>query len=572
MKRSRLLSLLLSALLLTAVFIPAGGVAQAAGGEIAVYVDGEKLTFDQPPIAQNGRVLVPFRAIFEKLGATVEWVPEYQGVAAQRGDTLIAMQLGKNVLAKQIGDGEAQYFELDVAPIALNGRTLVPVRAVSESLDCNVQWDGANNRVVITSGGQTAADENATDENRVYSDTSYKEVPCRAVFDGDIVYFSFGWRQMLYRYDGVSVTSYDSEVYPSEIIPYNGKVYYYGNHSNQTIFCIDPSTGSRTMVFNQNGELEIEEMMIYRDYLLVRVADHYTDPSGKYSSILAASVYVVDLNTGSSKLLYQNDDFSSYITMTAANGKIYLNDYFDSDSGWSHSIIEADPATSASRTLYKYDDVGREIFCAADGSGIYFYVKDGDVKTYYFHNASTGARQTVSESSYNAAKNNYLDANDYTWTADWRYTHSQTKVVRVNRSTDLQEVLYQGHYQCRRLANNDSKVVFVENENGFNYGSNNWGATSIYIMDSNGNNVKEIWNNGTSASGGSSTGSGGSTAGSEPCAVCNGDGMVTCPYCRGTGQGQSISIMGMETPQSCTYCGGTGRRLCIGCGGSGVKN
>ena len=58
----------------------------------------------------------------------------------------------------------------------------------------------------------------------------------------------------------------------------------------------------------------------------------------------------------------------------------------------------------------------------------------------------------------------------------------------------------------------------------------------------------------------------------ESCAVCGGSGMVTCPYCRGTGQGQSISIMGMDTPQGCTYCGSTGRRLCSGCGGSGVKN
>lgn len=549
MKRRRILSWLLSVLMLAAIFVPAGSIAQAAGSEISVYVDGEKLTFDQPPIAQNGRVLVPFRAIFEKLGATVEWVPEYQGVAAQRGDTLIAMQLGKNVLAKQVGDGQAQYFELDVAPIALNGRTLVPVRAVSESLDCNVQWDGANNRVVITSGGQSAA----ADQNRVYKDITYKEVRSRAVFDGDILYFSFGGQTTLYRYDGVSVTSFNAAVYPAEIIPYDGKVYYHGSGSNQAVYRIDPATGARSIIFNQDGKLEIAQMMIYRDYLVV---------TGENEN----SVYAVDLNTGSSRQLYHNDGLSNYINMTAAGGKIYLSDYFYSNAAWSHSIIEADPATGASRTLY--DHVGSDLFCAADGSGIYF----DDGGAYYFHNASTGVRQSVSESSYNAAQNGFRQANVYTWTADWQYGHSQTKVVRVNRSTDLQEVLYQGSYQCRCLANNDSKVVFLESQSGFTAGSSSWGATSIYIMDSNGSNVKEIFNNGTSTSGGSSSGSGGSTVGSEPCAVCGGDGMVTCPYCRGTGQGQSISVMGIETPQKCTYCGGTGQRLCSGCGGSGVKN
>ena len=103
MKRRRFLSLMISVLLLTAAFMPAGGVAQAAGSEISVYVDGEKLTFDQPPIAQNGRVLVPLRAIFGALGAEGEWLPEDQAVAAQKGDTLVVMQLGNNRFAKSVG-------------------------------------------------------------------------------------------------------------------------------------------------------------------------------------------------------------------------------------------------------------------------------------------------------------------------------------------------------------------------------------------------------------------------------------------------------------------------------------
>ena len=79
------LSLLLSLSLSLSLFsLPA---AAASSGEISVYLDGQRLTFDQPPVSMNGRVLVPVRAIFEALGAQVEWYQDTQTVAAQKGDT-----------------------------------------------------------------------------------------------------------------------------------------------------------------------------------------------------------------------------------------------------------------------------------------------------------------------------------------------------------------------------------------------------------------------------------------------------------------------------------------------------
>ena len=46
---------------------------------------------------------MPLRAIFGALGAEVEWLPEDQAVAAQKGDTLVVMQLGNNRFAKSVG-------------------------------------------------------------------------------------------------------------------------------------------------------------------------------------------------------------------------------------------------------------------------------------------------------------------------------------------------------------------------------------------------------------------------------------------------------------------------------------
>ena len=118
---------------------------------ITVMVNGEPLTFDQSPIMQNNRVLVPMRLIFETLGAAVEWDESTQSVKATNGNTIITMQIGNNTLVKN-----GENIVLDTAPILLNSRTLVPVRAVAEALDASVDWDGNTSTVIITTSNTTS--------------------------------------------------------------------------------------------------------------------------------------------------------------------------------------------------------------------------------------------------------------------------------------------------------------------------------------------------------------------------------------------------------------------------------
>ena len=55
-----------------------------------MFIDGKNLTFDVPPMIENGRTLVPTRAIFESLGAEVYWDGPTQTVSAFKGETGIA--------------------------------------------------------------------------------------------------------------------------------------------------------------------------------------------------------------------------------------------------------------------------------------------------------------------------------------------------------------------------------------------------------------------------------------------------------------------------------------------------
>lgn len=104
-------------------------------GAVDLYVDTALINTDVPPQVVDGRTLVPVRAIFEALDATVEWDGETQTVTGQRGDTTVIMKLGSTTAYV---NGEERI--LDVPAQAVDGRTLVPARFISEALGCDVTW------------------------------------------------------------------------------------------------------------------------------------------------------------------------------------------------------------------------------------------------------------------------------------------------------------------------------------------------------------------------------------------------------------------------------------------------
>jgi len=117
-----------------------------------VMINGQPMTFSaQPPIEQNGRVLVPMRDIFEKLGAYVEYDGANQTVNALQGGTRISLPIGGRTA--RVGDRNVS---LDVPAQVVNGTTLVPLRFVAESLGARVDFDSANDTVAIFTDGATA--------------------------------------------------------------------------------------------------------------------------------------------------------------------------------------------------------------------------------------------------------------------------------------------------------------------------------------------------------------------------------------------------------------------------------
>lgn len=128
-------------LVFSMLLVPSGTV-QAAPN---VVLNGTHLIFDTPPVIDNGRVLIPLRAIFEPLGAAVNWDSTSQTVTAVKGYQTIQLKIGARTASNN-----GKSIDLDVSAKIVNGRTLVPVRFVSEALGCNVEWAAETQTVIIT--------------------------------------------------------------------------------------------------------------------------------------------------------------------------------------------------------------------------------------------------------------------------------------------------------------------------------------------------------------------------------------------------------------------------------------
>lgn len=145
--RKKLVTVVLMAVLSLNFIVPASAAAPAASNNrasngIAIMFNDQQLDCDQPPVIINGRTLVPLRVIFEALGANVSW--ENGVIVSSKGNDTIVMTIGSKQVYKN-GD----IYESEVAPQIINSRTMVPVRIVAESFNCQVEWYGDADVVYI---------------------------------------------------------------------------------------------------------------------------------------------------------------------------------------------------------------------------------------------------------------------------------------------------------------------------------------------------------------------------------------------------------------------------------------
>jgi hypothetical protein len=144
----RFLALTTAALLTVSALSTTALAANSSTTGVKLVVNGEAVDFtgDQEPVIKDGRTLVPFRAAFEKMGAKVNWFEDTRYCEASYGDFNVGIAIGSN----EVNLGDGQDIESDVPAQIINGRTMVPLRVLSESIGATVDWDNATRTVTVS--------------------------------------------------------------------------------------------------------------------------------------------------------------------------------------------------------------------------------------------------------------------------------------------------------------------------------------------------------------------------------------------------------------------------------------
>jgi len=122
-------------------------------GDPNFSVNGVSNTLDSPPIIKNGRTLLPIRPVVEALGGTVGWDGTEKKVTVTLGSTTIELWISKNTARVNGTNTPIDSTNPKVVPEIINGRTMLPLRFVTENLGCQLQWDPNTKTITITYQG-----------------------------------------------------------------------------------------------------------------------------------------------------------------------------------------------------------------------------------------------------------------------------------------------------------------------------------------------------------------------------------------------------------------------------------
>ena len=119
-------------------------------GKAMFTVNGASKTLDSPPVIKNGRTLVPIRAIIEALVGTVAWDATTKKATVTLGKKTIALWIGKSVATVNGVSTPIDSTDAKVVPEIINGRTMLPLRFVTENLGATVAWEQSTQTITIT--------------------------------------------------------------------------------------------------------------------------------------------------------------------------------------------------------------------------------------------------------------------------------------------------------------------------------------------------------------------------------------------------------------------------------------
>lgn len=125
--------------------LPAGSASMIIGSK-GMTVNGTKKSIDVAPIVKDNTTYVPIKYVLDAFGGSAAWDQSTKKIMVLRGAKVLDLTVNKK---EYVLNGKRQSAE--VAPLILDGRTLVPLRLVSEQLGLTVKWEQKTKTVTIES-------------------------------------------------------------------------------------------------------------------------------------------------------------------------------------------------------------------------------------------------------------------------------------------------------------------------------------------------------------------------------------------------------------------------------------
>ena len=177
---SILLSLLLILNTLTTVFAVVTAITLQVDSN-TINIGSRSVTIDTAPVIIDGRTLIPVRGVSEAMGGNVN---------CNNDTKTVTITLGSNKVEMTI-DSKTAYFNnkaqiLDVAPVVLNGRTMLPARFIAESFGFDVNWDNDTKTISITHRQETTTEITTVEESTETTTVEKTESDSKSL----VVYFS----------------------------------------------------------------------------------------------------------------------------------------------------------------------------------------------------------------------------------------------------------------------------------------------------------------------------------------------------------------------------------------------
>ena len=130
---------------------------------ISIKLGGNELKTDVAPILVENRTMLPVRAVFEAIGAKVDYIAAERKVVATKDDTVVTFIIDSTIMT--INGAEKV---IDVPAMVKDNRTLVPVRACVEAFNLKVEWNGNTRTVIIRKPSTVISERYSVVDNSHY--------------------------------------------------------------------------------------------------------------------------------------------------------------------------------------------------------------------------------------------------------------------------------------------------------------------------------------------------------------------------------------------------------------------